>query len=316
MLAHPQVGLFIIPFLTDLAMAGPLDDNFGPTRTLTGRIPFLEYNAMEPISEAFDAKLHVTALFGARVTTAHSIDLYVDTGSTGIIISAADYPGYYPGPGAHPVPGFHYLSSSRTLYTGYWITQTIHFRDNSPTTIPGPFDTRAASLVPGEVKYITTTVQVLAVTKKYICAPDTGYDIDAPGDSCIGTPDETYDDPRGIRVMGIGFGRTHDGQPQGTPDRNPLLKITHIAGHSTADTHTSAYWPGYFIERKGITVGLTDTNTASMVFGPLVRGSTGTTEYWDLLHEWPEVPACIKITAPAALPGVRPRVMRVRRCLT
>ncbi|KAK4122978.1 hypothetical protein N657DRAFT_645683 [Parathielavia appendiculata] len=153
--------------------------------------------------------------------------------------------------------GWHYLSSSKILYNGYWVTKNIYFRDtyDYPDTAPGP-------RLP---HYIRTRAPILVVTRKYVCKE---YDIDVAGKDCLGDPYSTEDNPRGIFILGSGFGRTHDGQPQGTPNKNPLLHVTSFRGRTRAvpPSSTDNYWPGYIISKEGITVGLTETNTASMSF--------------------------------------------------
>jgi hypothetical protein len=61
--------------------------------------------------------------------------------------------------------------------------------------------------------------------------------------------------------MGIGFGRTYDGQEQSTPDKNVLLKVTKIGRKSTTGRAVgTTYSPGWIIDKEGITIGLTSDN--------------------------------------------------------
>ncbi len=84
---------------------------------------------------------------------------------------------------------------------------------------------------------------ILAVTRKYVCE---NYDLAAAGPSCLGTPESTTHNPSGIRIMRLGFGRTHDGQPQGTPDKNPLLHVVKIASRTQL---TPPVRTGYLLAR-------------------------------------------------------------------
>ena len=268
--------------------------------TATGLIPFLE--ADEP-GLGFNDDVHVQALFARPPfigSGSGSIPLYVDTGTCGVLISATDIPGWTGTPPVGAVAGWHYLSSSSILYNGYWITKDLYFNDvyeepGNTTSDPG---TGPVVVIP---RYIRTRTPILAVTAKTNC---TDYDTVAAGPTCAGTPLS----PSGVRIMGIGFGRTHDGQPQGTPDKNPFLHVASIASRtqSLPPVQTGTFWPGYIISKQGITVGLTDANTASMAFARLETTSGGaTTQHWTDLDtvDWQELPACIKITAPGAAPG-------------
>jgi hypothetical protein len=82
-------------------------------------------------------------------------------------------------------------------------------------------------------------------------------------------------DPKGIRTIGIGFGRCNDGQSKGTPDKNPLLQVHITAIMRPKISDSSKYRPGHIINKQGIDLGLTDTNTESMKFTALIPGIAG-----------------------------------------
>jgi hypothetical protein len=75
--------------------------------------------------------------------------------------------------------------------------------------------------------------------------------------------------PAGIQVMGVGFGREADGQPQGTPDKNPFLNLVSIDGKPASENRSLRN--GYIINKDGIKIGLTERNTAGMKFAKLVQ---------------------------------------------
>jgi hypothetical protein len=241
-------------------------------------IPFLEADGLGSPSSG---NVHFNVKISSPTSTAH-FSPFIDTGSCGIVISAANLNDWDPSQGTDANKGWHYLSSSNWLYSGYWVPRDLYLEGHDDSN---------------NVVSIKSTVPILAVTKKVRC-PD--YDVSNPGENCPTTPTETLNNPTGIEIMGIGFGREYDGQPQGTPDKNPLLHITSLSGRDT--TQDSHYWPGYIISKAGITLGLTDANTASMEFTDLVAGG-GTTPHWDLNFDWPELQACITITAPGSPVG-------------
>ncbi|MEE7505984.1 hypothetical protein [Methylobacterium mesophilicum] len=112
----------------------------------------------------------------------------VDTGSTGIVVSASRIPGNASLPGE---PGRLTYSSSGRIMVGRWV--------RVPVTV---FGRDGASV-------ITQPIRVLAVDR---------IDCTARARRC--TPQEA---PAHVAMMGIGFGREDDSQTQSTPDTNPLL---------------------------------------------------------------------------------------------
>src|SRR5258708_11547342 len=105
---------------------------------------------------------------------------------------------------------------------GKWVTTRV--------TVEGGDGTRSQ----------TKPIPVLAVTR---------IDCRAKARNC-----QPEDAPKGVAMLGIGFGREHDGQEQSTPDKNPFLADT-----AAGERHRR----GYIVTRTGIRVGLTATDAGS-----------------------------------------------------
>ncbi|WP_027171690.1 hypothetical protein [Methylobacterium sp. 10] len=114
----------------------------------------------------------------------------MDTGSTGIVVSASRIPGFDSMPSR---PGRLTYSSSGRIMIGRWVTL--------PVTLVGR----------NEASVTTAPIPVLAVTR-----------IDCTDTARACTP-ETM--PEHVAMMGVGFGREGDAQSQSTPDTNPLLNL-------------------------------------------------------------------------------------------
>ncbi|WP_019906585.1 hypothetical protein [Methylobacterium sp. 77] len=114
----------------------------------------------------------------------------MDTGSTGIVVSASRIPGFEAMPS---LPGRLTYSSSGRIMIGRWVTL--------PVTLVGR----------DEASVTTAPIPVLAVTRIECtdgardCSPQTM--------------------PEHVAMMGVGFGREGDAQSQSTPDTNPLLNL-------------------------------------------------------------------------------------------
>lgn len=190
----------------------------------------------------------------------------VDTGSTGVILSAADLEGYNrTEASAYPV-GWQFLTSSKILYVGNWIPRTLTF-------------------FTGNAGNITVVVPILAVTKKVICP---GYNKN-DGPVCPPSANGTeIDMPEHIVYLGIGFGRQYNGQVQGNPDKNPFLNIVAINGEpiSPSQMHT-----GYVITDEGIHIGLTNDNTKGFEKIKLIKQ----TAYSDDDRDWTQTASCITV---------------------
>ncbi|KAG4433302.1 hypothetical protein IFR05_011222 [Cadophora sp. M221] len=166
------------------------------------------------------------------------------------------------------------------LYSGVSIPKDVYFN----------FDPAADN------KLIKARVPVFAVTGVVECKH---YDLKNGNGICPPIPPSTtpyaitpY--PSGIEILGVGSGRVGDGQPHGTPDKNPLLNVKEIKGEAPV-----AYWPGYVISKEGITIGLTGFNTGGMQFTklkPRVGPGPGPPPH---PYDWGELPGCVKLdTAP------------------
>ncbi len=178
---------------------------------------------------------------------ARTFTVTMDTGSTGVVISAVDLPGYSRTGEARDAPlGWEFLSSSKRLWIGHWVVRDLAFRSGD-----------------GEV---IARVPVLAVAKEMICP---GWSEKANRPDCA-QPTDTTENPAGIAYMGVGFGREHDGQPQGTPDKNPLLNLGMIGGRPVRPGEVHA---GYIVTQHGVHAGLTPANATGFRAVKLQPGS-------------------------------------------
>ncbi|KAH9206015.1 hypothetical protein DL95DRAFT_240314, partial [Leptodontidium sp. 2 PMI_412] len=230
----------------------------------------------------FTNKVHVNFKFSLDATRIHSP--FVDTGTCGIVRSAKSIDGWEDidlddcdDPEVCQV-GWHFLSSANLLYSGVWIPKDVYFN----------FDPAAGN------KLIKARVPIFAVTGVVECKH---YDVKSGNGICppippSTTPYEVTPYPSSIEILGIGFGRVGDGQPQGTPDKNPLLNVKEIKGEAPV-----AYWPGYVISKEGITIGLAGFNTGGMQFAklpPRVGPGPGPPPH---PYDWGELPGCVKLDA-------------------
>jgi predicted aspartyl protease len=181
-----------------------------------------------------------------------SHEAILDTGSTGIVISASDIPSVESLPAT---PGQLAYSSSGRIMVGKWVT--------TPVTVEGDSGSR----------FTTRPIPVLAVDR-IDCRPKAR--------NC--QPEEA---PKGVAMLGIGFGREHDGQEQSTPDKNPFLADS--AG-GEQQRH------GYIVTRTGVRIGLTAGDVGpDFAFVKLAPN----TKY---AGDWTAAPVCITLedTLPAA----------------
>ncbi len=170
----------------------------------------------------------------------------MDTGSTGIVVSADLVPNEPSLPGTQGVLTY---SSSGRIMRGRWVEA-------------------AATIAGAHGEHVTTAkLPILAVTSE---------DCLAHARNC-----HPIDHPRGIAMLGIGFGREADHQPQGTPDHNPFLAIQGIHQH------------GYIVTRNSVRIGLDGASRAGFATVTLTRS-----QRWP---DWNQAPACIAAgTAPPA----------------
>jgi hypothetical protein len=221
-------------------------------------IPFdySEVNAAVPFTE--DVYTSVRMGKGSATKTYHPI---LDSGTCGFVVSANGLPGWNASDASKSPIGWEFLSSSKRLYSGHWIPGDLYF-------------TNAAV----EVR---ATVPILAVEAVTICP---NYNETTDTNVCptptTGMPPVVTPMPFGIQVMGFGFGREADGQPQGTPDKNPFLNIQMV----------NRIRSGYLITKDGITVGLTEANTAGMSFSKLSRRPNSTDR-----RDWSSIQSCMSV---------------------
>lgn len=148
---------------------------------------FLRYLNAEP-GGVIDAVPRIGLSFGGG----ERLRADLDSGSTGIVVAAANVPGFENLPSQGP--GQLTYSSSGRVMVGQWVV--------TPVTLSGK---EGASVT-------TEPMPVLAVTELR-CLDDAR--------DC--TPRQM---PEHIAMVGIGFAREADHQSQSTPDKNPLLRVT------------------------------------------------------------------------------------------
>ncbi len=120
----------------------------------------------------------------------------MDTGSTGIVVSASRIPNRESLPSR---PGQLTYSSSGRIMIGHWVTTPVTLRGADGSSVT------------------TRPIPVLAVDR-IACTRGSRH--------C--TPEEA---PRHVAMMGVGFGRENDSQSQSTPETNPLLNVLSADHH-------------------------------------------------------------------------------------
>jgi len=195
-------------------------------------------------------------------------ELPMDTGSTGIMIGAPRLPNIGLDEGT---PAYEYLSSSRILYSGRLVNQSVTFRG-----------------VDGA--YAAASVPILVVDRSTVCP---WYKPGVDGFDCPRVPHRPYPEYRDvsqITYMGVGFGRNRlgDNKPKALPSGNPFLNIRTING---AALPVGSLRAGYTISTEGVFLGLTKENTRGFVFTIL---ETGVTHHTDA-RDWAMVKMCFSI---------------------
>jgi hypothetical protein len=148
---------------------------------------FLRYLNAPPPSGDLHQPPHLMLSFGGR-----RLQAVMDTGSTGVVVSASAIPGFEQLP--KDGPGKLTYTSSGRIMRGMWV--------RVPVTIAGA---NGASVT-------TRPLPVLAVTI---------IDCIEYARSC--TP---RDDPRHVAMIGIGFGRGSGSEAQGSVEKNPFLNLS------------------------------------------------------------------------------------------
>jgi hypothetical protein len=172
---------------------------------------FLRYLNAPPAGGDLREPPHLMLSLGGRPL--HAV---MDTGSTGVVVSASAIPGFEQLPKNGPAQ-LTYTSSGRIMQ-GVWVTV--------PVTITGA---NGASVT-------TRPMPVLAVTS---------IDCTKTARNC--TP---RDDPRHVAMIGMGFGRRNrSGQPaDSAADKNPFLNVS--------GARAPALHRGYLVTRDGVEIGV------------------------------------------------------------
>jgi hypothetical protein len=154
-------------------------------------------------------------------------DVPIDTGSTGLAVTADLIPNFDPSDPSN-TPGYLYYSSSHRLWSGYWVPKLV--------TIYGAGNT-----------YLTTSCPILVVTEQIICknfCQASGLCRDKNPTTSSGT----------LQYLGIGFGVDVFDNSQAKPDHNPLLNVQSINGEQINPAH---FRTGYIFSKQGLQVGIT-----------------------------------------------------------
>ncbi|TWU72886.1 hypothetical protein ED733_004174 [Metarhizium rileyi] len=239
--------------------------------TIQATIPFdfSEANAAMPFTDDVTTGVKIKSDSGAISASFHPI---IDTGSCGFVISAADLPDWTGAEARKHPEGWEFLSSSKILYTGHWIPRHVFFTNSDV-----------------EIK---ARIPILAVEEKAHC-PD--YNRTSDNGICPTTGGGIVM-PTGIMVLGVGFGREHDGMPQGTPEKNAFINIQTINGTNVVDN--PSFRSGFVLSKKGISIGLTAANTAGMDFAKLALQPNHADR-----RDWSQVEGCMSVDGSRCFSG-------------
>jgi hypothetical protein len=202
-------GLALVVALATGVSAGPYDG--------FDQGAYLSYLTAPPPGADLTRPPRLRISFGGR-----SYAVVMDTGSTGIVVSADKIPNVDRLQSLGP--GQLTYSSSGRIMMGRWVV--------TPVTVMGR----------NGVGITTATIPVLAVDR--VKCTDSAR-------RC--TPREA---PRGISMLGVGFARRHDHQEQSGPSKNPFLNVAAINGSKVGHLRR-----GYLVTSRGVSVGLTSVNT-------------------------------------------------------
>ncbi|KAL7755625.1 hypothetical protein ACKLNR_014152 [Fusarium oxysporum f. sp. zingiberi] len=241
-------------------------------------IPFLDRDARNEFHFSKRPEVYVKFSFGEEGPgpSVESKRFIVDTGTCGIVVSkeVVNFD-----EGEADILGYQWLSSSKILYVGWWVYRWVWFNHGHSDS--------TSQVVGGRVR-------ILALEKKWEKCPNW---TPADKENCPDMEHAVPGDTSNVRMMGIGFGRMHDGQPQGDPYKNPLLNIQRIGS-----VWVPSFCPGWIIDLQGITFGLTDNNWAQFEqrrnnIGEIRLGTDPGWHYlWHpppLFFPWGEMHACV-----------------------
>jgi hypothetical protein len=253
--SHIKMMASIVPLLTCASLASHALTSLQATNpdylsTYTNSI-FLPY--VYPFRASSTPKVH-GSIYGKR------FNFSIDTGSTGVIIGAPLLPSINATDGIDN-PGWEFLSSSKLLYIGRFVTLPIQFYG---------MNSRALASVP-----------VLIVDQSLYCP---WYNLTTVGGTCPPNEKEPTENPtKGIVYMGVGFGRNSPGSglPFAIPSHNPFLNIKSINGEKITE---SKYRNGYTVSTKGIWLGLTKRNSNYSAWVGLNKGTTDDSRDWAMVN--------------------------------
>lgn len=180
----------------------------------------------------------------------HRQRVEMDTGSTGVVLEAHDIPHIdrLPSEG----PGTLTYSSSGRIMRGHWVRTRLTIRGADGAEVH------------------TRPMPVLAIER---------IECQRTARSC--RPSEH---PRGVAMMGVGFARERDHQPEGTPEHNPFLSLERQEARR-----------GYTVTRRGVWLGVTDAGTAGFSTVSLQRAEGA--------DDWSPAPVCLTLNAGAPACG-------------
>src|SRR6185437_650928 len=188
----------------------------------------------------------------------------MDTGSVGII-TTPDH--FRPAPDARDLgPGRQIYSSSGIVENGNWWSARVNIYDAGGSLI-------ARAEVP-----VLLVDSVTCLPEARDCRP--------------------HDRPRGVAMMGVGFARESGEQVHGTPDYNPFLTLTHVAGPDGRLHPLPGDWhSGYVVTARGVYLGLTGAVTGNTAFAKLAPNPA----YSTAAHpEWMATPMTITVNGTSA----------------
>lgn len=178
------------------------------------------------------------------------VEFTMDTGSVGIIASPDNF---------HPTSANRYLGPGRQVYSssgrievGSWYSATQQIYSNGEVV--------AAAAVP-----VLLVTEIKCRRRARNCRHVT--------------------DPRGVAMMGVGFGRNLANPAHRTPDYNPFVNLTAVQLTPGGPlVPVPANWTnGYVVTSKGVHLGLSHANTADVGFvklRPADTVSSGTQIEW------------------------------------
>lgn len=164
----------------------------------------------------------------------------MDSGSTGIVVSASTIP---------DLAGLPDLGPARLVYS------------SSGRIMIGRFVRTAVTLTGADGIAVTTRPLAVLAVERIECLKSAR--------NCRPGPP-----PDHVAMVGIGFGREKDGQRSGTPEKNPFLNLPGMASaDATTGTAEVGLGRGYVITRTGVQLGLRDEDGAGFARVALARGA-------------------------------------------